>query len=248
MIPLASSASREIASHASTTLPVSRRPHDEREVTRRVTRRRQQRQAWSELLVAGDQSVARVGRPVERAHVTVVAGRPGFALGSRHDDRRARESVHPADVVDVAVRQHELRDVLRGEPEERELGARTVLGADRDEPTEGVETVSPPGRVGVVEVRVGEPGVDEDDVLAGDDDVAADRYQAPVLGDLERAVVEDREPVARSWLRANRFRNRTASRPPTMCRRGRRWCGSRGSRRRRDSGERARRSCACTRP
>ena len=163
---------------------------------RRMSRRREQRHAGHELLVAVDQPAARCGGPVHGPSVAEVARRPGLALGARQHNRCVGKVVDPADMIDVAVRDHELRDMGWREAETSQLRGRTAYWPDPHETAEAVQTVGTPGGVGVVVVGVREAGVHEDYVRCGADRVAEDRDRAAVLGDLERPVVEDRKPVS----------------------------------------------------
>ncbi len=161
----------------------------------RVPWRREQRQAGSQLQVALDQHVLGVDGPAHRPRVAEVPRRAALSLPARDDDRGVREVVQSADVVDVAVRDDEVGDLLDAESGEPELRLRSVRGRQRDDSTEGIEPVSATGCVRVFPVRLRKAGVDEDDARAADDDVAENRDAAAILRDLERPVVEDSEEV-----------------------------------------------------
>ena len=97
---------------------------------RRVPRRRQCDEPREDLAVAVDEDVLPL-RPGEGSDVAEVARALQSALCPTDVDRHTGELGEGADMVDVAVCEHEIGDVGRGEPDETELTRGVLSGPIR---------------------------------------------------------------------------------------------------------------------
>ena len=173
--------------------PRTREPDEQREMARRVSRGQQKDEPRNELLVAVDQVVAARSRPGDGSERAEVAWRAELELRPADDDRRGREAREIPDVIDVAVCDDEVGDVVRLEARQGELGRREVVARHRDDVPEGIEPLLTADAERIGQIASREPRVDEHDPVTRDGRVSRERNDAVALGDFEAAVVECEE-------------------------------------------------------